>query len=65
LRAEGNLPTVPALTGERDPAGRDSPTERRADVPIGIDLGRGRAGAVFFTCDLAAEYVKSNGANRS
>lgn len=53
----GTVLRVPERTGARAMHGKD--------VPVKVDLGRGRAEATFFTCDLSTAYVEINGAYRS
>jgi glutamate N-acetyltransferase/amino-acid N-acetyltransferase len=53
----GTVLRVPERAGARAMKG--------TDIPIGVSLGRGAFGTVFFTCDLSAKYVEINGAYRS
>jgi glutamate N-acetyltransferase/amino-acid N-acetyltransferase len=38
---------------------------REAEITVRIDLGRGRASANIYTCDLSHEYVRINAEYRS
>ncbi len=53
----GTLLRVPERTGAKAMRGKE--------VPVRVDLGRGRAEATFFTCDLSKDYIEINGRYRS
>lgn len=53
----GTMLPVPERTGARAMKGKE--------VPVRVDLGRGRAEVTFWTCDLSKAYVEINGAYRS
>jgi len=62
----GKAKIVEKGLGQGKPADREAALAlKQREVKITIDLHKGKAGAVVWTCDLSYEYVKINAAYRS